>query len=435
MNAKEIKITLKKLKNEIFTRKNEIYAALEIDLNKSVNETEITEILPVINEINSYLKHIKKWSKPKRRRTPWSLRPGKSYIYHKPYGTVFILSTWNYPFNLSLIPLIDAFAAGNNVILKLSDRAQASRDVIEKIIKNVFTKQQVLLMKGDIEETNRIIQQEADFVFFTGSNKVGNEIYKKAAEKMIPCVLELGGKNPAIITKSANIKLAVWDNIFVKIMNMGQTCLATDHIYIDASVKGQFELEFNKALNQIHHMLTNNDLQLAKMIDKYAEQRIINFQELEELETSYLDKILLLEPSRDSKIMQEEIFGPLLPIIPYDNLETLAEKLSQNNAPLAIYLFSNNKADFNLLQEKLDAGTIVYNSTSKFIYNNQLPFGGVKHSGIGRYHGKAGFKTFTYQQAVYKASKVQLISPKAMTKIMLSKNQHWIVKLLNWVKK
>ncbi|MHA3796114.1 aldehyde dehydrogenase family protein [Mycoplasma sp. VS31B] len=432
MKVKEIKITLKKLKNEIFARKDEIYKALESDLNKSVNEAEITEILPVINEINAYLRNVKKWSKFKKVQTPFSLKPGKSYVYKKPYGTVFIIATWNYPFNLSLIPLVDAFSAGNNVILKLSDRAKASYEVLDKIIKAVFTKEQVLLMKGGIEETNEIIDKKADFVFFTGSSKVGNEIYKRAANKMIPCVLELGGKNPAIITKSADITSAVWDNIFVKIMNMGQTCLATDHIYIDKSIKNDFIIEFNKALEQIHSL---NHLQLAKMIDKHAEERILNFQELNQNEISYLDKILLLEPIENSSLMKEEIFGPVLPIVAYDNLEEVINKLRSQPSPLAIYVFSKDKKDFNLIQKNLDAGTIVFNSTSKFIYNNKLPFGGIGNSGIGRYHGKDGFNTFTYQQSVYKASRFQFIPPKMMTKIMLSKNLHWIIQLLNRIKK
>ncbi|SJZ57136.1 aldehyde dehydrogenase family protein [Mycoplasmopsis verecunda] len=434
MKTKVIKNTLKKLKNEIFAKKEEIYKALAQDLNKSINEVELTEILPIINEINYYLRNLNKWAKPKKVSTPLSLAFGKSYIYHKPYGTVVILTPWNYPFNLSFIPIINAYGAGNNVLIKLPERVPNTSQVISNIIKSVFQNNEVDIINGGVEEINQAIDNKADFVFFTGSQRVGNLVYQRASKKMIPCILELGGKNPTIITSTANIKSAAWNILFSKIMNAGQTCLAPDHLYIHSSIKEQFIKEINESLNLL---LSKNldEKQLARVVDGSMEQRLINFNS-NLFSPEVLQKLSIIEINENDKLMSEEIFGPILPYMIFDDLDKLVEqKLMDKEKPLAIYLYSNNKKDFELIQNTLDTGSLIINSNSKFIYNSKLPFGGIKQSGIGRYHGKTGFETFSYEQIVYKGSKIQFISSEKMTDILISKEPHWIIKLINKLKK
>ncbi|WP_051789167.1 aldehyde dehydrogenase family protein [Mycoplasma buteonis] len=430
-----IKEKLRNLKRTIIEFRPEIYDALAKDLNKSINEVEMTEILPTINEINLYLRKINKWSKSEFKITSASLMFGKTRIEKVSYGKVMIISPWNYPINLAFIPLIDAFGSGNTVILKLSERASNTAKVIEKIIEKVFTKEEVSCYTAGVEKTNELINSDIDFLFFTGSHQIGKIIYQKAAEKMIPCVLELGGKNPVIVTQSANLQKAADEIIFGKVMNAGQTCLAPDHIYVHKSIQNEFEKILKDTYENLFISENQASFQKSNLVDINARNRLAKFNlELEFNNQEDLHHHLkIVHVDEDSPLMQEEIFAPILPILAYENLTDLVtQKLIKNDVSLAAYIFTTNRKEFQFVKNTLQSGTFVQNSMSQFIYNSKLPFGGVKGSGIGRYHGKAGFDTFTYKRIVFASSSTKLLSTAFLNKIMFSSKEHFVIK---WFKK
>ncbi|WP_416754755.1 aldehyde dehydrogenase family protein [Mycoplasma sp. 654] len=424
---------LANLKKEIYKNINNICLALEKDLGKSKNEANITEILPIINEINLYIKKIRKWAKPKTVSKPISLLGTKSIIERQPYGTVFIISTWNYPFQLAFIPLINAIGAGNKVILKLSEKSKFSNETIKKIIDNVFPKDEVNVVDCNIEETNHIIEEKADFLFFTGSQAVGKIMYQKAADKMIPCVLELGGKNPVIITKDADLPLVCQELIFSKLMNVGQTCLAPDFILIDAAIAEDFKQEFAFQLyHLVQHELKGKG-QFAHLINSDSATRLSQIFN-EEIDFDK-HKIYLCELQNESKLAKEEIFGPILPMKIFHSFDELSNEIKLLDSSLSAYIFSKNKKIYDAIKMWISSGSVAWNSTSQFIYNSNLPFGGIKSSGIGKYHGKAGFETFSHQRSIFIRKRRWILYTKNINAILFSNNLHFIVKFLLKIKK
>ncbi|MFV8470434.1 aldehyde dehydrogenase family protein [Mycoplasma sp. 1458C] len=424
---------LANLKKEIYKNINNICLALEKDLGKSKNEANITEILPIINEINLYIKKIRKWAKPKTVSKPISLLGTKSIIERQPYGTVFIISTWNYPFQLAFIPLINAIGAGNKVILKLSEKSKFSNETIKKIIDNVFPKDEVNVVDCNIEETNHIIEEKADFLFFTGSQAVGKIMYQKAADKMIPCVLELGGKNPVIITKDADLPLVCQELIFSKLMNAGQTCLAPDFILIDAAIAEDFKQEFAFQLyHLVQHELKGKG-QFAHLINSDSATRLSQIFN-EEIDFDK-HKIYLCELQNESKLAKEEIFGPILPMKIFHSFDELSNEIKLLDSSLSAYIFSKNKKIYDAIKMWISSGSVAWNSTSQFIYNSNLPFGGIKSSGIGKYHGKAGFETFSHQRSIFIRKRRWILYTKNINAILFSNNLHFIVKFLLKIKK
>ncbi|MFV8473652.1 aldehyde dehydrogenase family protein [Mycoplasma sp. 31_09] len=424
---------LANLKKEIYKNINNICLALEKDLGKSKNEANITEILPIINEINLYIKKIRKWAKPKTVSKPISLLGTKSIIERQPYGTVFIISTWNYPFQLAFIPLINAIGAGNKVILKLSEKSKFSNETIKKIIDNVFPKDEVNVVDCNIEETNHIIEEKADFLFFTGSQAVGKIMYQKAADKMIPCVLELGGKNPVIITKDADLPLVCQELIFSKLMNAGQTCLAPDFILIDAAIAEDFKQEFAFQLyHLVQHELKGKG-QFAHLINSDSATRLSQIFN-EEIDFDKR-KIYLCELQNESKLAKEEIFGPILPMKIFHSFDELSNEIKLLDSSLSAYIFSKNKKIYDAIKMCISSGSVARNSTSQFIYNSNLPFGGIKSSGIGKYHGKAGFETFSHQRSIFIRKRRWILYTKNINAILFSNNLHFIVKFLLKIKK
>ncbi|MFV8480358.1 aldehyde dehydrogenase family protein [Mycoplasma sp. AA7A] len=424
---------LANLKKEIYKNINNICLALEKDLGKSKNEANITEILPIINEINLYIKKIRKWAKPKTVSKPISLLGTKSIIERQPYGTVFIISTWNYPFQLAFIPLINAIGAGNKVILKLSEKSKFSNETIKKIIDNVFPKDEVNVVDCNIEETNHIIEEKADFLFFTGSQAVGKIMYQKAADKMIPCVLELGGKNPVIITKDADLPLVCQELIFSKLMNAGLTCLAPDFILIDAAIAEDFKQEFAFQLyHLVQHELKGKG-QFAHLINSDSATRLSQIFN-EEIDFDKR-KIYLCELQNESKLAKEEIFGPILPMKIFHSFDELSNEIKLLDSSLSAYIFSKNKKIYDAIKMCISSGSVARNSTSQFIYNSNLPFGGIKSSGIGKYHGKAGFETFSHQRSIFIRKRRWILYTKNINAILFSNNLHFIVKFLLKIKK
>ncbi len=389
--------SLKRLLEAVTKNESIILEALKEDLNKHTTEAYISEIAIVKGEIKHTLKNLRRWTKVKRVKTPLIHWPSKSYIYSEPYGVVLIMAPWNYPFQLSLTPLIGAIAAGNCAVVKPSAYAKKTSEVINEIITEAFSNNYITVIEGGREETSGLLKERFDYIFFTGSPNVGRVILESAAKHLTPVTLELGGKSPAIVTNSANLKKAAKRILFSKLLNAGQTCIASDYVLVDERVKDKFIIAFKEEHKR------------AFPGDDYSDYpKIINERHTKRLEAlgAPLDKgiTLIEEATFDDKIMEEEIFGPLLPIIAYKELNDVTERLLRMEKPLALYLFSNNKKENEALLKRLSFGGGCLNDALIHMVNPHLPFGGVGNSGIGSYHGKYSFETFSHLKGITKSS-------------------------------
>ena len=399
---------LKKLKDIIKKYENEILNALFVDLGKSDFEGYMCEIGMALNEISHMIKHVKKYAKDKRVKTPLAQFASKSYIKASPYGTTLIISPWNYPFLLSIDPLIAAIAAGNTAIIKPSEYSVETSKMIDKIINECFEEEYVAVVNGEVDVSEYLLTKNFDFIFFTGSSNVGKIVLRKAAENLTPTVLELGGKSPCIVDETSNIKLAAKRIIFGKLLNVGQTCVAPDYIYCHQSIKEELIKEL---INQIKLQYGENYLEntsYGKIINNKHFDRIIGLIESNKViygghsdqTTLKIEPTIIDNVTFDDKIMQEEIFGPLIPIITYENIDTIISTLNNKPKPLAFYLFSENKETIKTLTTRCIFGGGCINDTIIHIATNEMGFGGVKESGMGAYHGKAGFDAFSHYKSI-----------------------------------
>ena len=402
------KETLTKLLNEVILHENEIIDALYFDFKKPAFEAVLTETSYVISELKDTIKNIKCWSKPRRVFPSLLNFPSKDYIYKEPYGKVLIISPWNYPFQLALCPLISAFAAGNQVVLKPSELTPKTSEIIEKIISKVFIKKDVNVIEGGIEVSQQLLSERWDYIFFTGSVAVGKIVAKAAAENLTPVTLELGGKNPCIIDETANLKLAAKRIVWGKFMNAGQTCIAPDYILIQKNMKSHFvdylKEEITKAYGEnpsespdyARIVNTKNCQILISMIDS---KKVI-FGGQTDLKNCYIAPTLIEETSLESEIMKDEIFGPILPILTYEKENEIDAIISKYEKPLAFYIFSENRIFSKHIIQKYSFGGGCVNDTMVHFSNKRLPFGGVGHSGIGAYHGILSFDTFSHKKSI-----------------------------------
>ena len=404
------KETLIKLLNVIITHENEIIQALYDDFKKPAFEAVLTETNYVISELKDTIKNIHKWAKPKKVFPSILNFPSTDYIYKEPYGKVLIIAPWNYPFQLALCPLISAVAAGNQVVLKPSELTPKTSEIIAKIIERTFHNNHVEVIEGGVEVTQNLLSQRWDYIFFTGSVPVGKIVAKAAAENLTPVTLELGGKNPCIIDETANLKLAAKRIVWGKFINAGQTCIAPDYILIQKNMKSHF-LEFmkeeitkaygeNPKLSPDYARIINqkNWLRLVNMIE---EDKVI-FGGQTEIENCYISPTLIDESSVDSLIMKEEIFGPLLPILSYENEAEIEHIISKYEKPLSLYVFTESHSFAQKIIKKYSFGGGCINDTVIHFSNKRLPFGGVGHSGIGAYHGSLSFDTFSHKKGIVK---------------------------------
>jgi len=388
---------LKKLLLAVEENESAILEALKADLNKHATEAYISEISLVKGEIKFALKNLKKWTKVKKVKTPIIHWPSKSYLYSEPYGVVLIIAPWNYPFQLSFSPLVGAIAAGNCAIVKPSEFAKATSSVVNKLISSTFNKNYITVVEGDHEVSSNLLKERFDYIFFTGSSNVGKIVLEHASKHLTPVTLELGGKSPAIVTSSANVKLAAKRILFSKFLNAGQTCIATDYILVDKRVKDS--LIANLYLEQQKAFPNDDFTDFPKIINEK------HFKRLQSFNFSLEQGITFIEGySFEDKIMQQEIFGPLLPIIAYDNLDEVVKTLLDREKPLALYLFSEDKKESEILLKRLSFGGGCLNDALIHMVNHHLPFGGVGSSGMGSYHGKYSFKTFSHFKAITKSS-------------------------------
>lgn len=404
------KETLIKLLNVIITHENDIIQALHDDFKKPAFEAVLTETNYVISELKDTIKNLYQWAKPKKVFPSILNFPSTDYIYKEPYGKVLIIAPWNYPFQLALCPLISAVAAGNQVVLKPSELTPKTSEIIAKIIQKTFQINHVEVIEGGVEITQKLLSQRWDYIFFTGSVPVGKIVAKAAAENLTPVTLELGGKNPCIIDETANLKLAAKRIVWGKFINAGQTCIAPDYILIQKNMKSHF-LEFMKEeitkaygeepkLSPDYARIINqkNWLRLVNMIDEDK----VAFGGHSEIENCYISPTLIDESDVDSLIMKEEIFGPLLPILSYENEEDINTIISKYEKPLALYIFTETHSFAQKMIQKYSFGGGCINDTVIHFSNKRLPFGGVGHSGIGAYHGRLSFDTFSHKKGIVK---------------------------------
>ena len=386
----------------------EIISALYKDFKKPEFEAVVTETSYVISDLKQAIRNIKSWAKPKKVLPSLFNFPSSDYILSEPYGKVLIISPWNYPYQLALCPLIAAVAAGNQVVLKPSELSSNTALIIRKIISEVFDANHVEVVLGDAEISKELLKKRWDYIFFTGSVAVGKEVAKAAAEFLTPVTLELGGKNPCIVDEKINVKLTAKRIVWGKFLNAGQTCIAPDYILIHQNVKAQFvkALQEEILLAYTDNPETSpdyprivNEKNWNRLTDLLQDEKIL-FGGTTNLASRYIAPTLLDESKLESKVMKEEIFGPILPIISYQNETEIEAIISRYEKPLSLYVFSDNSKWAKHIMHKFSFGGGCINDTIIHFSNNRLPFGGVGNSGIGAYHGTLNFDTFSHKKAI-----------------------------------
>lgn len=399
---------LRKLRKTILDHQNELEEAVWKDLRKSKEEFYITEINVVITEIDFHLKNVSHWSKPQRVPSPYYLFPGKASVYHHPYGTSLIISPWNYPFQLLINPLVGAISSGCTAILKPTPDSPHVSEVMQKMIDATFEPNYIALIQGDIPINEMLLQKPFDLIFFTGSSRVGKIIMKAAAEHLTPVVLELGGKSPCIVDEGTHVDTAAKRILWGKITNAGQTCVAPDYLLVHESVK-------EKLIGRMQHHLRQ---MLGESIEKSPYYgRIINDRMFDRLapllkegrvriggqsnkKDLYIAPTVLDEVPEQAACLQEEIFGPILPVISFKNIEEALARINTHETPLAYYYFGSTRKGRKIIENSLSGGACI-NDTLLHLGCQNLPFGGVGNSGTGNYHGYKSFLAFTHEKGVF----------------------------------
>jgi len=396
--------SLKKLLKEIKASENEIELALNKDLGKSKGESYLTEINFVYTEINIALKNIKKWTKRKAVKSSLINFPSSDYIVPEPYGLTLHISPWNYPFQLSIAPLIGAVAAGNTVVLKPSEYSKNTSLLLEKILSNVFDPGHVVVVNGGVDISTKLLEFKWDYIFFTGSIGVGKIIAKAAANNLTPTTLELGGKNPCIVDETASIEISAKRIVWGKFTNCGQTCIAPDFIVVNKKIKNKFIDALKKQIVKIYgNNVVDND-EYGRIISDKHMNYLVSLLEKENIihggkfnfDDKFFEPTLVEINNLESKVMEDEIFGPILPIIEYDDFKEVHNIIKKYSHPLALYIFTKKKEFGRKFLESYPFGGGAINDTVMHIANDRLPFGGVGQSGMGKYHGESTFNTFSH---------------------------------------
>ena len=396
--------SLKKLLKEIKASENEIELALYKDLGKSNGESYLTEINFVYTEINIALKNIKKWTKRKAVKSSLINFPSSDYIVPEPYGLTLHISPWNYPFQLSIAPLIGAVAAGNTIVLKPSEYSKNTSLLLEKILSNVFDPGHVVVVNGGVDISTKLLEYKWDYIFFTGSIGVGKIIAKAAANNLTPTTLELGGKNPCIVDETASIEISAKRIVWGKFTNCGQTCIAPDFIVVNKKIKNKFIDALKKQIVKIYgNNVVDND-EYGRIISDKHMNYLVSLLEKENIihggkfnfDDKFFEPTLVEINNLESKVMEDEIFGPILPIIEYDDFKEVHDIIKKYSHPLALYIFTKKKEFGRKFLESYPFGGGAINDTVMHIANDRLPFGGVGQSGMGKYHGESTFNTFSH---------------------------------------
>ncbi|PQJ72049.1 aldehyde dehydrogenase [Polaribacter butkevichii] len=399
---------LKKLQKELIKREPAIIKALYDDFKKSEYEAVLTETSIVLSELKMTIDKLTSWAKPKSVLPSLLNFPSSAKIHKEPYGAVLVIAPWNYPHQLAFAPLIGAIAAGNTVVLKPSELTPNTSAITKQIIEAVFDKKQVAVIEGGVEVSTKLLAQRWDYIFFTGSVFVGKIVAKAAAEFLTPITLELGGKSPCIVDKTANIKLAAKRIVWGKFINGGQTCIAPDYLLIHASKKEEFVNYFKNELIKAYGENPETSTDFPRIVNLKNFNRLALMLENESFLTGgttnkedlFIAPTLIDEPSLNSEVMKGEIFGPILPVISYESEEEIDKLISKYDKPLAFYIFSTDKKITKKMIAKYSFGGGTINDTTVHFVNHRLPFGGVGESGIGSYHGKLTFETFSHSKGV-----------------------------------
>ncbi|MCI8326720.1 MAG: aldehyde dehydrogenase [Lachnospiraceae bacterium] len=402
------KRALCKLLAEIETKEDTLIAALKQDLGKSRPEGYMCELGLVKSEIRYMLRHIDRYAREHRVRTPLAQALSRSFVKPVPYGTVLIMSPWNYPLLLALDPLVDAIAAGNTAMIKPSAYAPATADVLEKLISDSFLEEYATVIKGGREENASLLDFEFDYIFFTGSKTVGREVMQKAAKRLIPVTLELGGKSPCIVDETANIRLAAKRIVFGKFINCGQTCVAPDYIYCAENIREELLKELRYQIKKQYGEKPLQNSNYGKMINQKHFDRVCGLIEQDrvvcggETNTAALQiaPTVMDQVTWEDPVMKEEIFGPVLPVLTYKNISEVVKKVNEMDAPLALYIFSSDRERIRFVTERIRFGGGCINDTIIHLATSAMGFGGVGASGMGAYHGKKGFDTFTHEKSI-----------------------------------
>lgn len=404
------KKSLKKLLINIEKYENEIYDCLKNDLNKHKFESFVSEVYLVKKEIKYFIKNISSWSKTKKVKSSILNFYSKDYLTPEPYGLTLHISPWNYPFQLSLNSLIGAVGAGNTVVLKPSENSPHTSKLIKKIINESFNQEHVEVILGNKEVASELLEYKWDYIFFTGSTEIGKIVASKAANKLTPYTLELGGKNPCIVDETVPIGMTAKRIVWGKFLNCGQTCIAPDFIVVNKlileklieKIKYEIEISFGKnPQNSSSYGRIINEKHLKRLESYLKKEKNIIGGKIN-YKAKYLEPTIVIDPNLESKVMKTEIFGPILPILSYNNSSDLHNILSKNNNPLAFYIFSKNKKFIDKILKKYSFGGASINDTIIQFLNDKLPFGGIGESGTGSYHGKHSFNTFTHFKSIVK---------------------------------
>ncbi len=408
---------LKKLKKVLKANESLMDAAIYNDFKKSSFENYATELSLVYHEINLAIKNVKRWSKRKLVGTDLANIPSKSYVIPEPLGVTLVIGAWNYPYQLSLSPMVAAIAAGNTCIVKPSELSLNSSNAMAEIINDNFDSQYLHIVEGGVEETTALLKEKFDKIFYTGSTQVGKIIMQAAAKNLTPIVLELGGKSPAFVFNDTNIKITAKRLVWAKFLNGGQTCVAPDYLLLERGIKERLIDEIKKQIILILGENPKESEAFVRIINAKHFHRLIKLIDTEkviiggnyDVKENYIAPTVLDNVSFDDAIMQEEIFGPILPLIEFDNLDWAINQIKSMSKPLALYVFAKNRKNINRILHEVSFGGGAVNDAVMHLLNSNLPFGGVGDSGTGSYHGQYGFDAFTHYKSIL--DKSTLIEP------------------------
>jgi aldehyde dehydrogenase (NAD+) len=401
---------LDKLTVAIKDYEQELIDGLRADLNKSEFDAYTTEIMIVLEEIKFTMNHLRAWVKPRKVKTPITHIGSTSYIYPEPYGLALIIAPWNYPFQLAVAPLIGAIAAGNCAVIKPSELTPKTSEIFAKLISETFPKEFICVVQGGVETSQALLAEKFDYIFFTGSVPVGKVIMEAAAKHLTPVTLELGGKSPCIVHKDANLKLAAKRIAWGKFVNAGQTCVAPDYLYLHKNIKEDFLHEFKTAINELYGEQPLDNPDFTRIVSERHFQRLVSFINNGDIiiggqfnqATLMIEPTVLTQITWEDSIMQDEIFGPILPVLEYQELAEVIIGIDHHPKPLALYLFTETEKVKTEIMNRVTFGGGCINDTVYHLGSPHLPFGGVGTSGIGSYHGKGSFDTFSHEKSVLK---------------------------------
>ena len=402
--------SLQKLKDSIQSHEQELMEALKADLNKSEFDAYITEIGILLEEIRFTMKHLKKWAKPRKVKSSLAQIGSKSMIYPEPYGVTLIISPWNYPFQLAVAPLIGAIAAGNCAVLKPSELTPATSELLRKMISNAFPPEYITVVQGGVETSQALLKERWDYIFFTGSVSVGKVVMEAAAKSLTPVTLELGGKSPCIVHGDANLRLAAKRIAWGKFINAGQTCVAPDYLYIHRDVQNEFLSLLEKAIKELYTEDVFKSGEFTRIVSKRHFNRLTHFINGSSIyrggqydaSTLTIEPTILKDVTWENEVMQDEIFGPILPVLIYDDPTEMIQEIKKQPKPLALYVFSETESFQQSILDHISFGGGCINDTVYHLSSPYLPFGGVGESGVGAYHGKGSFDTFSHEKSILK---------------------------------